>query len=108
MRITAFDRQTGQMVILLPRDVPAPDVPMDERRYVDVRIEPSGTYVPVKVGGVDETPEFVAAPTRRPRDPTRCQSRGLIPTGIIRSVVYGCRQGMTETHNQTQTARCCA
>ncbi len=59
MRITAFDRQTGQMVILLPQDIPPPDVPMDERRYVDVRIEHSGTYVAAKAPGVDAIPEFV-------------------------------------------------
>lgn len=62
MRITAFDRQTGQTVVLQPQDVPTPDVPLDERRYVDVRIEQSGSFVATHGSFEASVPEFVPVP----------------------------------------------
>lgn len=62
MRIFAFDRQTSTVVQIMPQDVPGQDVPMDERRYVDVRIEHSGAFVPAPVEQPGQHPELVAVP----------------------------------------------
>ena len=62
MRIFAFDRQTDTIVQIMPQDVPAADVPMDERRYVDVRIEHTGVFAPAQVEQPGQQPELVAVP----------------------------------------------
>lgn len=62
MRIFAFDRQSGTVVQIMPQDVPGPDVPMDERRFVDVHIEHTGSFVPAQAEQPGQPPILVAVP----------------------------------------------